>query len=78
MYLFHLPVQKLMKLPISGKAGIDLESIALFAVSIIGTTLLALVSFEFFEVHFLRLKNLYQPIVNHAGNSGSHGSRGDL
>jgi peptidoglycan/LPS O-acetylase OafA/YrhL len=61
MYLFHLPVQKLMKLPISGKAGIDLESIALFAASIIGTILLALISYEFFEVHFLRLKNLYQP-----------------
>jgi peptidoglycan/LPS O-acetylase OafA/YrhL len=61
MYLFHLPVQKLMKLPISGKAGIDLESIALFAVSIIGTIVLASISYEFFEVHFLRLKNLYQP-----------------
>ena len=68
MYLFHLPVQKLMKLPISGKPGIDLESIALFAISIIGTTLLALVSYEFFEVHFLRLKNLYQPLVIDGGN----------
>ncbi len=74
MYLFHLPVQKLMKLPISGKAGIDLESIALFAISIIGTTLLALVSYEFFEVHFLRLKNLYQPSVIDGGNSGKHES----
>jgi peptidoglycan/LPS O-acetylase OafA/YrhL len=68
-----------LKLPISGKAGIDLESIALFAVSIIGTTLLALVSYEFFEVHFLRLKNLYQPSVIGPGTRGSAGaSGGDL
>jgi peptidoglycan/LPS O-acetylase OafA/YrhL len=61
MYLFHLPVQELLKLPLSGKAGIDTESIAFFGLSIIGTILLALASYECFEVHFLRLKNLYQP-----------------
>jgi len=63
MYLFHLPVQKLLKAPLSGKSGIDSESITFFAVSIIGTILLALVSYQCFEVHFLRLKNLYQPVV---------------
>jgi peptidoglycan/LPS O-acetylase OafA/YrhL len=63
LYLFHLPVQKLMKLPLGEKAGIDGESIALFGLSIIGTILLALASYELFEVHFLRLKNLYRPRV---------------
>jgi peptidoglycan/LPS O-acetylase OafA/YrhL len=67
LYLFHLPVQALMKLPISGKSGMDPESIALFGLSIIGTILLALASYEFFEVHFLRLKNLYQPPVRTGG-----------
>jgi peptidoglycan/LPS O-acetylase OafA/YrhL len=63
LYLFHLPVQELMKLPITGKTGIDLESIALFGLSIIGTILLALASYELFEVHFLRLKKWYQPPI---------------
>jgi peptidoglycan/LPS O-acetylase OafA/YrhL len=63
LYLFHLPVQKLMKLLLGEKAGIDPESIAFFALSIIGTILLASASYEFFEVHFLRLKNLYRPRV---------------
>jgi peptidoglycan/LPS O-acetylase OafA/YrhL len=61
LYLFHLPVQKLLKVPLSGKTGIDSESIAFFGLSIIGTILLALASYELFEVRFLRLKNLYQP-----------------
>lgn len=61
LYLFHLPVQKLMKLPITETNGIDLESIAFFGLSIIGTILLASASYELFEVHFLRLKNLYRP-----------------
>ncbi|HZC35570.1 MAG TPA: acyltransferase [Chthoniobacterales bacterium] len=63
LYLFHLPVQKLMKLPITGKTAIDLESIGLFGLSIIGTILLASASYELFEVHFLRLKHWYQPSV---------------
>jgi peptidoglycan/LPS O-acetylase OafA/YrhL len=67
LYLFHLPVQKLMKLPLGEKTGIDLQSIALFGLSIIGTILLAIVSYEFFEVHFLRLKNLYRPPVMRPG-----------
>jgi peptidoglycan/LPS O-acetylase OafA/YrhL len=54
-------MQKLMKLPLGEKAGIDLESIGLFGLSIIGTILLASASYEFYEVHFLRLKNLYRP-----------------
>jgi hypothetical protein len=33
-----------------------------------------LVSYEFFEVHFLRLKNLYRPLVIDGGNSGKHGN----
>ena len=69
LYLFHLPVQKLMKLPLGEKAGLDLQSIALFGLSIIGTILLASVSYEFFEVHFLRLKNLYRPQVMKPGAS---------
>jgi peptidoglycan/LPS O-acetylase OafA/YrhL len=63
LYLFHLPVQKLMKLPLGERAGIDLESIAFFGLSIIGTILLAMASYELFEVRFLRLKNLYRPQV---------------
>ncbi|HEX3444698.1 MAG TPA: acyltransferase [Chthoniobacterales bacterium] len=73
LYLFHLPVQKLMKLPLGEKAGIDLQSLALFGLSIIGTILLAIVSYEFFEVHFLRLKNLYRPPVMMSGAAGSSG-----
>jgi peptidoglycan/LPS O-acetylase OafA/YrhL len=69
LYLFHLPVQKLMKLPISEKSGIDSESITYFGLSIIGTILLALASYELFEVHFLRLKNLYQPPVRAASTA---------
>jgi peptidoglycan/LPS O-acetylase OafA/YrhL len=61
LYLFHLPVQALMKLPISGKSDINVESIALFGLSILGTILLAVASYELFEVHFLRLKNWYRP-----------------
>jgi peptidoglycan/LPS O-acetylase OafA/YrhL len=61
LYLFHLPIQRLMKLPIPNKSGIDAESMLLFALSIIATILLASVSYEWFEVYFLRLKNLYQP-----------------
>jgi peptidoglycan/LPS O-acetylase OafA/YrhL len=63
LYLFHLPIQKLLKMPIAQKTTIDLESIGLFGLSILGTILLASASYEFFEVRFLRLKNLYQPAV---------------
>jgi Predicted acyltransferases len=63
LYLFHLPVQKLMKLPLGERPGIDPESIVFFGLSIIGTILLALASYQLFEVHFLRLKNLYRPRV---------------
>jgi peptidoglycan/LPS O-acetylase OafA/YrhL len=71
LYLFHLPMQKLMKLPLGEKTGIDWESIAFFGLSIIGTILLASVSYEFFEVHFFRFKNLYRPQV--VGNGRGEG-----
>jgi peptidoglycan/LPS O-acetylase OafA/YrhL len=61
LYLFHLPVQSLLKPFISGKPWFAPESILLFLISILATVLVAWLSYEFWEVHFLKLKDLYQP-----------------
>jgi peptidoglycan/LPS O-acetylase OafA/YrhL len=61
LYLFHLPVQSLLKPFIAGKPWFAPESLCLFLVSILATVFVAWLSYEFCEVHFLKLKNLYKP-----------------
>jgi hypothetical protein len=46
---------------IAGKPWFAPESLCLFLVSILATVFVAWLSYEFCEVHFLKLKNLYKP-----------------
>jgi peptidoglycan/LPS O-acetylase OafA/YrhL len=61
LYLFHLPVQSLLKPFVAGKPWFVPESISLFLLSILATILVAWRSYECWEVHFLKLKDLYKP-----------------
>jgi peptidoglycan/LPS O-acetylase OafA/YrhL len=61
LYLFHLPVQSLLKPFIAGEPWFAPESLCLFSVSILATVFVAWLSYEFWEVHFLKFKDLYKP-----------------